>query len=300
MTAQREVDPKYTDYMIPLLEVLRELDGSGNRAQILSLIAKKLNLSEDYLSRRQKTGELVYKNRTDWAKYYLAKAGYINTSKSGIWELTPKGFKEVFDYKKILEIVKEVKKLVKLEGQPPEAGIGILNGTADLQHEAVAPSDDPLSPLRQQLAKMILGTSPTGFERLCTRLLKEYSFEEVQLTSVTKDGGLDGQGRLYINPLYSIKVVFQCKRYADKIVGVETVHQLAGAISSAGVAIDKGILFTTSGFSSYAQQAAEKTNPPIALVDMEKLLDMLIEKQLGYETTSARVVTESWFEPFLE
>jgi restriction system protein len=294
-----KIDPKYTDFMIPIIAALKQLDGSGMRRQVFQLVADNLGLSENYLSERLPSGELVYKNRIDWAKYYLAKAGYLDTSKAGVWELTEKALNEKVDAKRVSDIVRHVKELNKLK---KEAGASLTDfvlepGTEDT---TLSPAEDPITELRRTLLAKILETSPTGFEKLCMRLLEEYGFEKVKGTSITRDGGIDGQGILYINRFYSIRVVIQCKRYSDKIVGIEMVHQFAGAISSASMSIDKGILFTASSFSQPARQAAEKTSPQIELVDIEGLIDMFLEKQLGYETETRHVIKASWFSQYIE
>jgi restriction system protein len=292
-------DPKYTDFMIPIIEVLKQLDGSGMRRQVFQLVADNLGLSESYLAERLGSGELVYKNRIDWAKYYLAKAGYLDTSKAGVWELTEKALNEKVDSKRVSDIVRHVKELNKLK---KEGGASIADSGVEVGSEDTTPSpaEDPNTELRRALVAKILETSPTGFEKLCMRLLEEYGFEKVKGTPITRDGGIDGQGILYINPFYSVRVVIQCKRYTDKIVGIEMVHQFAGAISSASMSVDKGILFTASSFTQPARQAAEKTSPQIELVDMEGLIDMFLEKELGYETETRHVIKSSWFSQYVE
>lgn len=59
--------------------------------------------------------------------------------------------------------------------------------------------------------------TPSGFEQICSRLLREAGFENVVVTGRSRDGGIDGYGTLEINPFVSFKVLFQCKRYQGTV-----------------------------------------------------------------------------------
>ncbi len=82
---------------------------------------------------------------------------------------------------------------------------------------------------KQQLLTILRKLPPSGFERLCQRLLEVAGFEEVVVTGQSGDGGIDGIGILKLNPFVTSKVLFQCKRYSGA-VGSPEVRNFRGAM----------------------------------------------------------------------
>jgi len=143
--------------------------------------------------------------------------------------------------------------------------------------------------------KIILALSPSGFERLCQRLLREAGFENVIVTGRSGDGGLDGIGLLQVNPFVSFKILFQCKRYLGT-VNPSQVRDFRGAMAGRA---DKGIILTTGTFTPAAQEEAVRDGAsPIELVDGEKLLDMFEKLELGVKPRTTYEVDQDFFKPF--
>ena len=61
--------------------------------------------------------------------------------------------------------------------------------------------------------------SPSSFERLVQRILRESGFIKVEVTGKTGDGGIDGKGIARIHGIMSFHVLFQCKRYKGSAGG---------------------------------------------------------------------------------
>lgn len=53
--------------------------------------------------------------------------------------------------------------------------------------------------------------SPREFEYFSRELMTAYGFEDVKVTSISRDGGIDGYGKLKVGLAY-LNVSFQCKR----------------------------------------------------------------------------------------
>jgi restriction system protein len=122
--------------------------------------------------------------------------------------------------------------------------------------------------------------SPSAFERLCQRILRESGFVEVVVTGRSGDGGIDGYGILKMG-LLSFKVLFQCKRYKDS-VGPSAVRDLHGAMQGRA---EKGLLITTGNFTSGSKAEAQRDGaPPIDLIDGNDLCDLLKKLKLGIDT----------------
>ncbi|MCY7406148.1 MAG: restriction endonuclease [Alkalinema sp. CAN_BIN05] len=164
--------------------------------------------------------------------------------------------------------------------------------------ETIAPNDtadSEDSSYRKRLLDVMLALPPSGFERLCQRLLRESGFEQVIVSGRSGDGGIDGQGILQVNPFVSFKFLFQCKRYIGTVV-VSQVRDFRGAMSGRA---DKGIILTTGTFTSDAQKEAVRDGvPPIELVHGDKLLDMFEKLELGLTPRKTYGVDLHFFKEF--
>src|ERR1041384_2575340 len=83
--------PQFVKYFGPVIEALQELGGSGQPSEVSDLIAHRLNISEQEQSAVNKGGQSKFENQVHWARFYLAKAGYVGSSTRGVWSLTEKG-----------------------------------------------------------------------------------------------------------------------------------------------------------------------------------------------------------------
>jgi restriction system protein len=121
---------------------------------------------------------------------------------------------------------------------------------------------------------------PDMFEQFAKKLLEAYGFIEVSVTQRSKDGGIDGNGRLKVG-LAHINVAFQCKRYTNQAIGRPAIDQFRGAIQGQ---VEQGIFFTTSRFVPKAEDISFKPGAvPIILLDGEAIVDLMIEKRFGVE-----------------
>ena len=135
---------------------------------------------------------------------------------------------------------------------------------------------------------MLQNLSPTGFEKLCGRLLKEYNFENIVITQRSHDGGIDGYATLKLNPFVNLSVFFQCKRYQGT-VPTEKVQAFMGVMESNKRSVEKGLLITTGAFAKAALDI-EKNYIKLELIDGQKLVEMFEEVGLG-------VIQKTIFEP---
>lgn len=110
------------------------------------------------------------------------------------------------------------------------------------------------------------------FEQLLVKLCQEIpEFDEVRRTRSRADGGID---LVAVNktPFVGGRVAIQAKRYAPHHkVDIAAVREIIGSISQRE--FTKGIIITTSGFTSAARQEAERLG--VELYDGEHLLWLL-------------------------
>jgi restriction system protein len=131
---------------------------------------------------------------------------------------------------------------------------------------------------RKELYDYLLEMNPFAFESLIKRLMEEIGYTEVTKTSDTNDKGVDVVAHIELG-ITSVREVIQVKRHKGAINRV-TLDQLRGSLYRFNAV--RGTIITTGHFTKGAQDAAfERGAPPITLIDGEKLVDLLIDKELG-------------------
>jgi restriction system protein len=279
--------PQFVRFFQPVLDALKELGGSGRPDEVVDFIIEKLSLSEKERNEMIPSGELRLTKNVNWARFYLARAGFIDASTRGVWTLTNSGRTANLSHDAALQIFNDVhkqfsfdkkqKKVDSEKNKPNEVEV-----SEDVDH-------------RTELMTILLGLSPEGFERLCQRLLRESGFEKVEITGRSGDGGIDGIGVLQVNPFVSFKVLFQCKRYKGSVVPSQ-VRDFRGTMQGRA---DKGIILTTGTFTTEAKKEASRDGvPPIELVDGDKLMDMFEKLELGVRPIQAYEVVTKFFDEY--
>ena len=287
--------PKFVKFFSPVIEALKELGGSGRPSEVRDVIARQLNISEQERTELLNGGAPRFDNQVAWARFYLVKAGLIDSSRRGVWSLSDEGrASKSLSYDETLSIFKQVNSEFQDDGDSNTA----VSQSEETIGETIAPNDTSVgddSSYRKKLLTILLSLPPSGFERLCQRLLRESGFEQVVVTGRSGDGGIDGQGILQVNFFVSFKVLFQCKRYTGS-VSASQVRDFRGAMMGRA---DKGIILTTGTFTSDAQKEAVRDGvPPIELVHGEKLLDMFENLELGLMPRTTYDVDLHFFQAF--
>jgi len=279
--------PQFVRFFQPVLDALNELGGSGRPDEVVDFIIEKLELSEKERNETIPSGELRLTKNVNWARFYLARAGFIDASTRGVWTLTNSGRIAKLSHDEALQVFNEIHKQFSSDRKQKKVDTEknkslVTEIPEDIDH-------------RTELMNILLGLSPEGFERLCQRLLRESGFEKVEITGRSGDGGLDGIGVLLVNPFVSFKVLFQCKRYKGS-VNPSQVRDFRGTMQGRA---DKGIILTTGTFTSEAKKEASRDGvPPIELVDGDKLMDMFEKLELGVRPIQAYEVVTKFFDEY--
>lgn len=279
--------PQFIRFFKPVIEVLKETGGSGTAAEVIDRAIEKMKISEKEQEATNKDGQSRVRNQVNWARLYLVRAGYLDSSKRGIWSLTEKGMSfdpGIFD---VLGTFKQVQRVFKDEKKSKSQREPFEDETDDQEAE---PQDH-----REKLLNLIKLLPPGGFERLSQRLLRESGFQQVVVTGRSGDGGIDGMGILQVNPFVSFNVLFQCKRYQGAVTPSH-VRDFRGAMMGRA---DKGIILTTGTFTLDAKKEARRDGvPPIELVDGELLVQMFERLELGLVPRTTYDIDEKFFEDF--
>jgi restriction system protein len=102
-------------------------------------------------------------------------------------------------------------------------------------------------------------------------------FEMVEVTKLSGDGGIDVRGTLVVGDVVRIKMAVQVKKWKNNIQA-PVVQQVRGSLG----AHEQGLIITTSDFSPGAvKEAAQPDKTPIALMNGEQLVMLLMEHGIG-------------------
>lgn len=271
----------------PLLDALRDLGDSGKPNEVSSRIAENLKLTDRTLDSTLKSGANRFHNQVAWARQYLVWEGLLDSSKHGTWKLTEKGKTAVISEQQAGEIFK---KWVDIHQKARKES---ANKIIDEQEEN--PPEEYEETSHPELIEILMGLSPSGFEKVCKELLRESGFENVIVTGKSHDGGIDGYGTLELNPFVSFKVLFQCKRYKGSVPRAHVGDFRNAMIGRA----EKGIIMTTGTFSNEAiKEAAREGAPQIELIDGDKLVKMFEKVELGVVPKTVYIPDLTYFEKF--
>lgn len=279
---------KFVSYFGPLLDALKQLGGSGTPEEVIDKIAKNLAVPESIQNEATSSGELRFPKNIHWARFYLSREGLIDASIRGVWRLTSRGNDSTLNIEQASDLFF---KWVKMDDDRRK-GSTSQDNSEEVSNIVIS---SPVADYRELALETLLRLPASGFERFSQRLLRESGFTEVIVTGKSNDGGIDGWGVLKINPLVSLKVLFQCKRYRGA-VSPATVRDFRGAMTGRA---DKGIIITTGAFTTEARREATRDGAPqIELIDGEKLVDMMADLGLGMRAVQTFELVPTFFDEF--
>lgn len=291
--ARRKKDsilPSFDELIIPTLRALAALGGSGGIDEINQQVYEIANISDETLAiphKENEDGRSEVDYRLAWSRTYLKKYGLIENSAQGIWSLVNANIDpDKYNYLEIVRSVRDQNKDDKSNKKDPN------NKT--ISEDDISCEVESSEAWKDNLLKVLYNISPSAFERLSQRILRESGFSQVEVTGKAGDGGIDGKGIIRVSGLLSFHVIFQCKRYKGS-VSPSQIRDFRGAMQGRA---DKGLFITTGTFTREAiKEATRDGAPPIDLIDGESLCDKLKELNLGVETKFIEAITikNEWF-----
>lgn len=155
-------------------------------------------------------------------------------------------------------------------------GYSTTNSDKDLMALINKQKDDVRIQIKDQIANM----NPFAFEHLIKDLLEAMNYQDVEVTSPSGDGGVDVIGNIELG-ITAVKEVIQVKRH-QKNIQRSVLDALRGSLHRFQAV--RGTIITTSDFARGTKDAAfEPGVAPITLIDGEKLVDLLIENNIGIQ-----------------
>ena len=280
--------PSYEELIIPTVKALVELGGSGSIEEINTKVYEIANIPDDILQiSHGEDGRSEVDYRLAWSRTYLKKFGLLENSSRGVWALSKADINfDTLDYVEIVKVVKDQIKQTQTKGEQEKTNEELDDELTEEVHDT--------EKWKERLLNILYNISPSAFERLAQRLLRESGFFQVEVTGKTGDGGIDGKGIVRVSGLLSFHVIFQCKRYKGSITPSQ-IRDFRGAMQGRA---DKGLFITTGVFTREAiKEATRDGAPPIDLIDGELLCEKLKELKLGVDTkfTETIDVKIEWF-----
>ena len=281
--------PDFQSTMLPLLQFAGDRQEHSLREAVDSL-ADHFGLSAVERKELLPSGQQeVLNNRVGWARTYLTKAGLLQVTRRGHFEIAKRGLEVLAGRpsrvdSKFLERFDEFRQFKALR-HTRSADTEV--GAAETDQEATPEEalESAYGRLRDSLAADILqqvkGASPSLFEKLVVELLVKMGYggsrqDAGRAIGRSGDEGIDGiikEDRLGLDIIY-----IQAKRW-EAIVGRPEVQKFAGALQ--GQRARKGIMITTSAFSVDAHTYVSQIDSKIVLIDGAQLAELMIEQNLG-------------------
>jgi len=135
--------------------------------------------------------------------------------------------------------------------------------------------------VRDELLGFLHEMHPRQLELIVTQLLDAIGFEEVSATKYSGDGGIDVDATLTVGGVTRVRTAVQVKRW-KKNVQASTVRELRGGL----LTDQRGLVITTAGYTKDAKREAQQEGKtPISLIDGARLVELLVEHQIGVRRT---------------
>ena len=101
---KKQTLPQLYRFVIPIIEVLKEVGGEGKANKVTELVINKCNISEKELEKKISSGYSRIKNQIGWARTVVGKLDYVASPQPGVWRLTEKGKKAELTQEDLHEI----------------------------------------------------------------------------------------------------------------------------------------------------------------------------------------------------
>ena len=299
--------PDFQSFFLPLLRF--SSDGETHSAkEAFGAMAEHFKLSEDDLKEMLPSGKQTkFKNRVTWAKVYLSKALLLENPKRGFFRITERGRDVLRTNPADLRInhLKQYPEFVDFHTSSSKQDSGADKSGGE---ERIATPEETFETayqeLRSSLASELLShvskNTPDFFEQLVVKLLVKIGYggsikDAGQAIGRSGDEGIDGiikEDKLGLDVIY-----IQAKRWQGA-VGRPEVQKFVGALH--GQRAKKGVFITTGAFTRDAEQYVATIDPKVVLIDGNRLVELMIDHNLGVSTVDSYEIKKIDSDFFLE
>jgi restriction system protein len=280
-------------------------------SDVVDRLAEEFRLTDDEKQQLLPSGkQTTLANRTGWAKFHLAKAGLVRTTRRGYFDATERGREVLAQSPKRIDLgfLSRFPEFAEFMKAGQDGNQLLAKRTSDVIKDSNRTPDELLrdthqeieKALRAELLDRLLQSSPAFFENMIVTLLTNMGYggsraDAGRAIGRSGDNGLDGvidQDALGLDRVY-----IQAKRYRlDGAVSEPDIRGFAGSLE--GVKATKGVFVTTSYFTSQAKAFAEKITRRIVLIDGQQLAQLMIKHDVGVrieDTLYIKKIDEDFF-----
>lgn len=283
--------------MLPILRLHEDGQVHSNR-DIYDHLARVMHVTDEGRGELLQSGVTPkFENRAGWSLVYLTNAKLLERKGRGQYVITPLGAETLKQAPERIDI-RYLKKFPAYnewrsqfgndEEESKETNVAIESSTPQ---ERMA---DGYKQFRAALADEVLARvktcSPRFFERLVVDLLVKMGYggsveEAARVVGKSGDGGIDGiinEDKLGLDVVY-----VQAKRW-EGTVGRPVVQAFAGSLE--GVRARKGVLITTSSFTTDAEDYVQRIEKRIILISGSRLAQLMIDHDIGVSNVTTYTI----------
>lgn len=284
--------PDYQTLMLPVLKLAAE---GNTRVPVASeSIADQFGLTEHEREELLPSGkQVLLHNRVHWAKFYMTKAGLIDSPTRGVFVASDAGkallatqpdridVSLLKTYPKFLEFYD---KSNSNKGESQDSAQQLSAASDATPEEQIDAANSVLTKaLTAELLIRVHEQTPTFFEHLIVELLVAMGYggsheNAARRLGKSGDGGIDGiidEDRLGLDRIY-----VQAKRYSpDQTIGRPAVQGFVGSLIGFGAT--KGVFVATCSFSRQALDYVENLSQRVILIDGDRLAELMVEFGVG-------------------
>ena len=287
--------PKYHEAFIPILETLCKVDALTSR-ELSTRVRDHYysDLPKELLEQKTSTGANVLLDRILWAKSYLKMGKFLAYPKRGIVEITEKGKAALAKGQLTLSQLQNDQDFIKhrTSVKSKKEDEAVMEGSADVENASPQDLIDAgfstiATEVKTELLEKLKEIDPYYFEKVILILLKKMGYGDFIETSKSGDGGIDGiinEDKLGLEKIYT-----QAKRYNENKVREKDIRNFIGAMSGD---TSKGVFITTSTFDDSAIKKAREAHHSIILVDGARLVDLMLQYNVGVQVKTVYEVKE--------
>ena len=288
--------PKYHEAFIPVLKVLNTVESIKGR-ELSSLVRYRYysHLPQELLNKKNKSGYNVLINRIDWAKSYLKMAKFVTYPQRGMVQITDKGKRALLigsltlqDLQSDADFINHREAVISEKEKETELELETENISNASPQDLIDSGFSTIeTEVKTELLERLKEIDPYYFEKVILILLKRMGYGDFIETTKSGDGGIDGiinEDKLGLEKIYT-----QAKRYNDNKVREKDIRNFIGAMSGD---TSKGVFITTSTFDEHAIKKAREAHHTIVLIDGAKLVDLMLQYNVGIQVKIVYEVKE--------
>lgn len=278
--------PDFQSLMLPMLRYAS--DGKVHTmAEVRDVLAAEFELTAaDRAELLPSARARRFDNRVAWAKVHLARAGLLDSPKSGQFCITASG-QEVLGRGLSRVDLRLLAQFPEYKAWRTQARAETTSVSTDVEAEDTPEEriEHAVQTIRAKLAAELLdkvkSSTPSFFEQLVVELLLKMGYGRSRsgagrAIGAVGDEGIDGvisEDRLGLDTIY-----IQAKRW-ESTVGRPEIQKFVGALH--GKRARKGVFLTTGTFSADAQDYVSRIEPSVVLIDGRQLAEYMIDFDLG-------------------